>query len=133
MDSADPIRGTPTPLYELLRLLPPRPDDDDRVRPDDRLPPAPFFFELEVRVADRPVSFAVLRSTVRRSLRTDSCWLPPLRRVDPPRCRLVFDELLRPLAMWRFSFRSHDCKERAYISKICPSRTTSRASISALV
>jgi hypothetical protein len=41
-------------------LLPPRPDEAERLRLDERLPPAPFFFEL--RLDDAPESFAMLRS-----------------------------------------------------------------------
>jgi hypothetical protein len=74
-------------------LLPPRPDDADRVRVEERLPPAPFF----ERRRDDGLEF-VERSLARpRSLLVDCRWLPLLRRVEPPRAS--FAELLRPLAI----------------------------------
>jgi hypothetical protein len=49
-------------------LLPPRPDEDERRRVADRLPPAPLFF-VGARRDEGPASFAVLRSLARlRSL-----------------------------------------------------------------
>jgi hypothetical protein len=110
-----PVLGS---SYELLRLLPPRPDDAERARPDERLPPAPFFFDavfFDARFSDdRPASFAVERP-LERPLSLLVVWrcAPRLRRVTPPCERVSFDELLRPLAMWRFSFWSVDCKDCA--------------------
>jgi hypothetical protein len=104
-------------------LLPPRPDEAERLRLEERLPPAPLFFDA-LRVRDeRPTSCAVLRSMRRpRSLVVDCPWPPALRRVTPPRWRASFDELLRPFAIalllsWRARRKSClgaiDCKECA--------------------
>jgi hypothetical protein len=81
-------------------LLPPRPDDAERLRLDERLPPAPFLF-FDARRPDDPLeSFAVLRSRRRpSSLLIDWPCGPLLRRVTPPRWRASFDELLRPFAI----------------------------------
>src|SRR5687767_15514541 len=85
-------RGGEAPArYELLRVLPPRPDELERPRDEAplRLDDEPLRVE-ELRLEDRPLSFAVLRS-----LAIDSRWLPLLRRVELPISRRA-EELLRP-------------------------------------
>ena len=81
------VRGA-CDVYELLRLLPPRPAELERPRLDDD----PLRSD-ELRFDERPRSLALLRS-----LGADSFWLAVRRRVELPISR-VAEELFRPLAM----------------------------------